>query len=126
MRIAVTSRNGRDVDQHFGKAERFLVYEYATSVTEPVAVVTTEKYCSSDPNHTFHDSCFAAITAQLDGCRAVVTEMIGELPKTELEKVGIVPVIATGPIAEALKKAHDTVCAGPCAKEKGGRSCPHH
>jgi len=52
----------------------------------------------------------------------VVTAMIGELPKQELQKVGITPLVAAGPIADALKLAHDSVCEGGC---QGRKSCKH-
>lgn len=118
MHIAVTSISGTAVDQHFGKAERFLIYDYGGGSPEPIREVSVEQYCSSDPQHTFHEPRFAAITQALAGCRAVVTEMIGDLPKQELLKAGLTPVITSGPIPEALKLAHDSVCEGNC---KGGK-----
>ena len=48
-------------------------------------------------------------------CKAVVTAMIGELPKQELEKLGFKVVSMSGPIEPALKVAHDVVCDGKCA-----------
>lgn len=126
MFIAVTSKSGTEVDQHFGHAERFLIFDYGGGNPQPVREVTVEKYCSYDPDHPFRHPQFTAIVKALEGCRAVVTEMIGELPKGELAKAGLTPVIASGPILEALKLAHDTVCGGDC---KGGRraagSCRH-
>lgn len=126
MLIAVTSKSGSKVDQHFGHAERFLIYDYAGGTPQPLKEVAVEKYCSNDPNHSFHEPRFAAITGLLDGCKALVTEMIGELPRQELEKVGITPIITTGSIADALKLAHDSVCSGPCGKKTLKQGCPHH
>jgi predicted Fe-Mo cluster-binding NifX family protein len=126
MLIAVASKSGTEVDQHFGHAERFLIFDYAGGSPEPLRTVEVEKYCTDDPNHTFHESRFGAIAKSLEGCKVVVTEMIGELPKQELVKAGITPVIANGPIADALKLAHDSVCGGDC---KGGKraagNCQH-
>jgi predicted Fe-Mo cluster-binding NifX family protein len=114
MLIAVASKNGIEVDQHFGHAERFLIYDYGSGDPRPLREVTVEKYCSLDPDHPFRHPQFGAIVQALEGCRAVVTAMIGELPKQELQKVGIAPIIASGPITAALKKAHDQVCGGDC------------
>lgn len=126
MLIAVASKTGTEVDQHFGHAERFLIYDYGGGKPEPVKAVSVEKYCSSDPDHPFHSPRFDAITKALDGCKVVVAEMIGALPKQELLKVGITPVVTTGPIAAALQLAHDSVCSGDC---RGGKraagNCRH-
>lgn len=118
MIIAVTSKSGTEVDQHFGKAERFLIFDYGGGSPEPIKEVSVEQYCSSDPDHTFHHPRFDAIAKALDGCKAVVTEMIGELPKKELQKVGLTPIVTSGPIVDALKLAHDSVCGGNCSGKK--------
>ena len=126
MLIAVASKTGTEVDQHFGHAERFLIYDYSGGKPQQVKEVAVDKYCSYDPDHPFRHPQFDAIVAALAGCKVVLTEMIGELPKQELLKVGITPVVTSGAIAAALKLAHDSVCGGNC---KGGKraagSCQH-
>jgi len=125
MLIAVASKSGTEVDQHFGHAEQFLIFDYAGGEPQPLKTVEVEKYCTSDPNHSFHESRFGAITAALAGCKALLTEMIGDMPKQELLKAGITPVIAKGPISEALKLAHDSVCSGGCKNRRATGDCPH-
>lgn len=110
MRIAVASKSGTEVDQHFGHAERFLIYDFNHGHPLQVAEVQVEKYCSFDPDHPFRHRQFDAIVAALEGCRAVVTAMIGPLPKQELLKAGIEAVSTEGPIEEALRLAHKTLC----------------
>lgn len=126
MLIAVASKSGTEVDQHFGHARRFLIYDYGGGSPEPIKEVAVEKYCSYDPDHPFRHPQFQAIAEALEGCRAVVTERIGELPKQELQKVGLTPIVTSGPIAAALKLAHDSICGGNC---KGGKraagDCQH-
>jgi len=122
MLIAIASKSGTEVDQHFGHAERFLIYDYGSGNPQPIKEVAVDKYCSYDPDHPFRHAQFDGIVAALDGCKAVVTAMIGELPKQELLKVGITPLVASGPIASALKLAHDSVCGGGC---QGRQSCKH-
>lgn len=125
MLIAVASKSGTDIDQHFGHAERFLIYDYGGGSPEPVKEVEVDKYCSYDPDHPFRHPQFTAIVKALDGCKAVVTAMIGELPKQELQKVGITPLVTDGAIADALKWAHDNVCAGGCdGRKRSSGSCP--
>lgn len=125
MLIAVASKSGREVDQHFGQAERFLIYDYRGGAPRAIREVAVDKYCTSDPGHSFHVPRFAAIARALDGCRAVVTEMIGELPKDALQKAGITAVVTSGPIGPALTLAHDSVCVGPCSGAADRRDCPH-
>jgi len=122
MLIAVASKTGSEVDQHFGHAERFLIYDYQSGTPQQVKEVFVEKYCSYDPDHPFRHPQFDAIAKALHGCKAVVTEMIGELPKQELLKVGLTPIVASGPIVDALKLAHDSVCNGNC---QGKKNCNH-
>jgi predicted Fe-Mo cluster-binding NifX family protein len=126
MLIAVASKSGTEIDQHFGHAERFLIYDYGGGSPEPVKEVQVEKYCSYDPDHPFRHPQFNAIISALDGCKVVVTEMIGDLPKQELQKVGITPLVTKGPITDALKLAHDTVCTGNCSgKKRSSGTCSH-
>lgn len=115
MLIAVASKSGTVVDQHFGHAERFLVYDCAAGKPQLVKEVAVEKYCSYDPNHAFRKPQFQAIVEALAGCRAVVTAMIGDYPRQELEKAGMVHVIGEGPIEQAILTAHGQVCGCGCA-----------
>ncbi len=122
MLIAVTSKSGIEVDQHFGHAEQFRIWKYSSEGSREVSVVDVEKYCSFDPDHPFRHRQFSAIAEAIAGCRAVATAMIGELPKQELAKLGIAAVAVTGPIEDALKAAHDAVCAGGCGERKNCRN----
>ncbi len=106
MRIAVASKSGTEVDQHFGHAERFLLYECADGVPNLVGDVKVEKYCSFDVDHPFREKQFGAIVDALRGCSAVVMAMVGELPRQELKKAGIEPVTADGPIDPVVLRVH--------------------
>jgi predicted Fe-Mo cluster-binding NifX family protein len=115
MLIAVTSKTGTEIDQHFGHAEKFRIYKYRKGNPLQVSEVEVEKYCSFDPDHPFRHRQFDGIAEALKDCKAVLTAMIGELPKQELEKLGFKVVSMSGPIEPALKVAHDAVCDGKCA-----------
>ena len=114
MLIAVTSKTGIEVDQHFGHAEKFRIYKYRKGDPIKVAEVEVEKYCSFDPDHPFRHAQLNGIVEALKDCKAVVTAMIGELPKQEMEKAGFKVISATGPLEPALKMAHDAVCQCSC------------
>ena len=120
MLIAVASKSKTDIDQHFGHAERFLVYDCKGGEPQLVREETVEKYCSYDPDHVFRKPQFQAITDALADCKVVVTMQIGDYPRVELEKAGLSHVAATGPIKDALLTAHARVCGCGC---KGPKTC---
>lgn len=110
MLIAVASKTGTEVDQHFGHAEKFRIFKYRKGNPIQVSEVEVEKYCSFDPDHPFRRTQLSGIVDALKECKAVVTAMIGELPKQEMEKSGFKVISAEGPVEQVLKVAHDAVC----------------
>jgi predicted Fe-Mo cluster-binding NifX family protein len=112
MLIAVASRSGQDVDLHFGQAESFVIYEVDEREVHPKGVVMVDKYCSGDPNHTFHETRFAAIAKALESCRAVVSVQVGDMPRSALTRAGIQHVCGAGPLAQALRHAYQLISAG--------------
>ncbi len=121
MRIAVASRTGAEVDQHFGHAERFLIYDCAAGHPRLVDEKKVDKYCSFDPDHPFREGPFDTIVKALNGCRAVLVAQIGDMPKQELEKRGITAIDAVGPIEQAVLAAHGTLCG--CDFNCGTKTC---
>ena len=51
MLIAVASMDGKDINQHFGHAERFLIYDMVNGEAKLVDERKVERYCSFDPEH---------------------------------------------------------------------------
>jgi predicted Fe-Mo cluster-binding NifX family protein len=102
MLIAVASKDGRDINQHFGHAERFLIYDVENGDARLVEERTVERYCSFDPEHPLRGHLLRDIVQALAGCRAVVTAQMGEHPKSELEKLGVEPFVASGLIKPTL------------------------
>ncbi len=115
MRIAVASKSGIEVDQHFGHAERFLLYDFKQGKPQAAGMVEVEKYCSFEPDHPFRARQFNAIIAALSGCQAVVTAMIGDYPRQELEKAGLRHITAAGLIEAALSAVHSEFCGCTCS-----------
>lgn len=102
MLIAVTSKDGKEINQHFGHAERFLIYEVDNGEAKLVDEKLVDRYCSFDPEHPLRGHLLRSIGEALSGCRAVVTTQIGDHPKGELENLGIEPFVASGPIKATL------------------------
>ena len=102
MLFAVASKDGKFINQHFGHAEKFLIYEVEGSEARLVDEKKVERYCSFDPEHPLRGHLLQGIADALSGCRAVVTCQMGEHPKGELEKLGVEPFVTTGPIKATL------------------------
>jgi predicted Fe-Mo cluster-binding NifX family protein len=125
MLIAVASKSGKQVDQHFGQAETFRIYDYSSDNPGQLSEVNVEKFSQDTPGHKFDDQRFKQIVAALKGCKALVISQIGETPEGQLILSGIQPVKTQATIAEALKLAHDSVCTGDCKNILIPGECPH-
>jgi predicted Fe-Mo cluster-binding NifX family protein len=102
MRIAVASKDGIEINEHFGHAERFLLFDVEGSEVTPAGEIPVERYCSDDPDHQLRKPVIKAIAGNLGGCRAVVCSRIGQAPLMELESLGIEVYSVTGPIRPTL------------------------
>lgn len=105
MLIAVTTSDGVMVDTHFGKAERFLIYDTDPTQPQPLREVRAPPYCGgAAPGHSLMPDKLAAISQALGDCRVVVTAMIGEAPQAELERLGITVHCIEAPVADVLRE----------------------
>ena len=102
MLIAVASKDGRDINQHFGHAERFLIYEVEETEARLVDEKKVERYCTYDADHPMRAHVLKAIADALAGCRAVVCAQIGQAPQMEMERFGLDTFVADGPIKATL------------------------
>lgn len=102
MLIAVASKDGKDINQHFGHAERFLIYDVDGSEARLVDEKKVERYCSYDADHPLRSHILKAIADALAGCRAVVCAQIGQAPQQEMEMLGLDTFVAEGAIKPTL------------------------
>ncbi|MBP1752813.1 MAG: Dinitrogenase iron-molybdenum cofactor biosynthesis protein [Geobacteraceae bacterium] len=102
MLIAVASKDGESINQHFGHAERFLIYDVDGENVALTAEKAIERYCSYDPDHPLRKHLLDAIADALQGCRAVVCSQIGEAPRMEMERLGIEVFSSGGPVRQTL------------------------
>lgn len=103
MIFAVASKDGKEINQHFGHAERFLIFEVKDDQVEFVEERFVEKYCRFDPDHPLRSHTLKETADALRGCRAVVCSMMGEAPKNELERLGVEPFVVEGEIQTVLR-----------------------
>ena len=104
-RVAVVSTDGTHVDEHFGNAHRFLIYDMSDRATL-VEERTTETLSVGDPNHPFDADKFSRIAEQIEDCAIVYVTQIGKRPASELAAMGIHPIVYRGTIADIAKTLH--------------------
>lgn len=102
MLIAVATKDGKLVNQHFGHAERFLVYEVEDSVVKLVDEKKVERYCSYDEAHPLRGHVLRGIAEALQGCRAIVCSQIGPAPHEEMARLGFEVYTLEGEIHSSL------------------------
>lgn len=108
-RVAVTTRSGVLVDQHFGHAQVFQIYETDGVNQRLVEQRSVEQYCTGS------EACFDledrknAIVAQLQDCAAVVSLRTGHHAKERLKARGILAVESCASIKDGLALAVERI-----------------
>jgi nitrogen fixation protein NifB len=90
-RVAVATKSGGLVDQHFGHAREFLVYDVSRGGVALVGRRSTETYCKGGEGED--DALDVALRALAD-CDAVLVAKIGHCPKGQLAAAGVEPATA--------------------------------
>ena len=98
MKSALASTDRTNVNQHFGKAEHFLIYDTSGEGLVFVEAKPVTPLSDNDPDHPFNADKFGNIVQALSGCEKVYVTKIGDKPAEELQKAGIEPVVYEGPI----------------------------
>jgi nitrogen fixation protein NifB len=89
MLIAVATKGGGKVNEHFGHAKEFQVYELSTGGAKFVGHRRVDLYCQGGFGD--EDSLETVIRA-INDCHAVFVSKIGGCPKNDLKSAGIDPV----------------------------------
>ncbi|MGC3998142.1 MAG: NifB/NifX family molybdenum-iron cluster-binding protein [Anaeromyxobacter sp.] len=90
-RVAVATKGGGQVDQHFGHATEFLIYEVGREGARLLGLRKVETYCQGGEGE---DDALAATLRALEGCQAVLVARVGRCPSSQLEAAGMEPVTA--------------------------------
>ena len=102
MLIAVATKDGKFINQHFGHAERFLVFEVDGAAVRLVDEKKVEKYCSYDEAHPLRGHVLRGIAEALQGCRAIVCSQVGPAPQEEMSRLGFEVYTLEGEINSSL------------------------
>lgn len=96
MRIAITTTDGVTVNEHFGKASSFYIYDIADGVLKAIEKRAVEPYCETsegeviNPDHEFSADRFSLVYEKIKDCEVLYTQRIGDAPKAKLKGLGIV------------------------------------
>lgn len=92
MKIAVATKGGGIINQHFGHATEFLIYEASPSGVRFVGHRQIDRpYCSDSNTCGEGESVMAQILRKLADCKAVLCAKVGYEPWSALEDAGIQP-----------------------------------
>ncbi len=86
--FAVSSKTGRLIDQHFGHAERFLIYQYQAGESKLLEIREVEKYCSSKECENQEEK-MAKMLDVLGDCSAILSVRMGYAPTQSFKEAGI-------------------------------------
>ncbi len=89
--MAVASRGGGLVNEHFGHAREFLVYEASPAGVRFIGHRKTDLYCGGGDTCGDAESTLAQTIRALEGCVAVLCSKVGFEPWEHLEAAGITP-----------------------------------
>lgn len=97
----MASSDGKVINQHFGKATQFLIFEVNEGHYSFLEQIETRPFCSSGEHD---DNELLAAADALAGCRAVLVSQIGNGAARILESKGIQSFDIKDLIEEALPK----------------------
>ncbi|MGA9378821.1 MAG: nitrogenase cofactor biosynthesis protein NifB [Phormidium sp.] len=89
--VAVATKGGGLVNQHFGHAREFQVYEVDGVNVKFVGHRKVDQYCQGGFGE---DESLDGMVKMLEDCKAVLVSKIGHCPQETLQKAGIQPVEA--------------------------------
>ncbi len=111
--MAVATSGGGVINQHFGHATEFLIYEASSSGVRFIGHRKVDQYCIGNDTCGEKESALAGSIRSLSGCEAVLCSKIGFEPWGLLEEAGITPngEYAMEPIEEAVMALYQEMIA---------------
>jgi nitrogen fixation protein NifB len=104
LRVAVATKGGGVVNQHFGHASQFEIYDVSSTQAKLVEVRAVNAYCHGKNDEP---GDLGEILDILSDCKAVLTSRIGDNPGDRLRQAGIEPVQVYEVIETALFDLHE-------------------
>jgi len=85
--IAIATKGGGRINQHFGHASEFQIFEVTSAGAQFIGHRRTDQYCVGGHGE---DGAMTATLAALNGVTAVLCAKIGDRPKARLAETGII------------------------------------
>lgn len=122
-RMAVASRDGGLVDEHFGSVSEFWIYAVSATGAQLIERRAIEQYCTGEAHCSEGEERLARTLKALADCEAVLCSRIGFAPWQALEAAGISPhgEYALEPVESALVAAYRELVT-TAAPESGNAS----
>ncbi|HEY6795276.1 MAG TPA: nitrogenase cofactor biosynthesis protein NifB [Kineosporiaceae bacterium] len=119
--VAVATSSGILVDQHFGHAQEFRIYEAGAGYARLVETRRVDRYCHGPddcpPGQPAPDPGEAGAAAALAGCAAVLCSRIGSGPRRRLGEQGIEAVEVYDVIEHAVARAGERLAGAVAARQ---------
>ncbi len=108
LRVAVATRGEGLINEHFGRAQEFLVYEVNTSGQRLLGRRQCPAYCSGPSSCGDGEAVIDRIIHALEGVEVLLASKVGFEPWADLERAGIQPngEYAMQPIHQALRAVY--------------------
>jgi nitrogenase molybdenum-iron protein alpha/beta subunit/MoaA/NifB/PqqE/SkfB family radical SAM enzyme len=105
-KYAVASKSGMLVDQHFGHAGEFYIYESDGVSVRLIEKRLTKNYCSGEGD-CYEDKkpAMDAILSAVSDCNGVIALRTGHSPAQKLERLGLEVITTYDRIEDAVRKA---------------------
>jgi len=120
MKVAFATTDGKNVDEHFGRAGTFAIYELTDNGFQFVesrkfAEGTDHAITSTKDQGQAHEDAVQSKVDRLSDCKLIYLTEIGGPSAARLVKKGIMPLKVKEPVAieNALKQLGDTIKKSP-------------
>lgn len=118
--MAVATSGGGLINQHFGHATEFLIYEASAKGVRFIGHRKVDQYCIGNDTCGEKESALSGSIRALKGCEAVLCSKIGYEPWSLLEEAGIAPngEHAMEPIEEAVMAVYQEMLSSGKLQEE--------
>lgn len=111
LKFAISSKSGVVVDQHFGHATSFYIYEYKEGKVEYIERRDVEKYCNGQEDCGGHQK-INTMAKIAEDCDAVIALRIGDEPTKILKLHNIAVFNSCERVEDAVVKAAKNLITG--------------
>ena len=102
--VAVATKGGGLVNQHFGHAKEFMIYEVDATTAQFIGHRKVADYCQGGYGE---EAALDGIISTVADCKAVLAAKIGPCPQKELKKAGLQVVEAYDVIETVARQFYD-------------------